>query len=114
MDLSAFFKISYGLYIISSVYEGKRAGFIVNTLEQVTAEPPHLSVCVSKENYTTELIEKSGVFAGTVLTKQVPLRMIGEFGFKSSREVDKFANLHYDTDCNGVPYVTDYAAAQFS
>ncbi len=47
----------------------RRSGCVVNTLSQVTSKPPRLSVAVSKENYTTDIIRKSGYFTGTVLSK---------------------------------------------
>ena len=39
MDLKAFNQLSCGLYLISSAHEGKESGCIVNTVQQVTAEP---------------------------------------------------------------------------
>ena len=56
MDLQAFFKMSYGLYVLSAAFDGKQNGCIVNTVTQVTAEPPKATVAVSKQNLTTELI----------------------------------------------------------
>ena len=47
MDQTAFFKLSYGLYIISTTSEGKDAGCVANTLHQVTSSPvsyTHLDV----------------------------------------------------------------------
>ena len=52
MDLKAFYKLTYGLYILSSEFEGKAAGCVVNTLTQVTAEPVKVAVAVSKDNFT--------------------------------------------------------------
>lgn len=56
MDLKAFFKLSYGLYIISSVSGDLDCGCIANTLQQVTAEPPMLSIALHKDNRTTRAI----------------------------------------------------------
>ena len=63
MDLTAFYKMTYGLYILSSSVQGKDAGCIVNTVTQVTAEPPKLAVAVNKQNTTAKIIQESGVFA---------------------------------------------------
>ena len=49
MDLSAFFKMSYGLYVVSAEADGRRAGCVVNTAVQVTSQPPRISVAVNKE-----------------------------------------------------------------
>ena len=114
MDLQSFFKMSYGLYVVSSKADGKLGGCIVNTLSQVTAEPVRLSVAINKENYTTELIRKSGCFTGAVLGKDAPLSLIGQFGFHSGREIAKFDNVSYKEDAQGCPYPTDHMVAYYS
>lgn len=114
MDEKAFFKISYGVYIVSSCDNDKQSGCVVNTLSQVTSKPATLSVTVSKNNFTEKIIEKSGYFAAIVLTQNAPMELIGEFGFKSSKDVDKFAKFNTKLDSNGIKYVTDFAAARYS
>lgn len=114
MDLTAFYKLTYGLYIVSSSAEGLDAGCIVNTVTQVTAEPPKVSVAVNKDNTTAKVIQKAGAFAVTALTQSADSKLIGTFGFRSSQEEDKFQNFHTERDQAGMPYVTDWAAARFS
>ena len=114
MDNKAFFKLSYGLYIVSSCYEGKQSGCVVNTLSQVTSKPAKLSVTISKDNFTTKIIEKSRYFAAIALTQKADMNLIGEFGFKSSETTDKFAGFNTKVDKNGVKCVTDCAAARYS
>ena len=41
------------------------------------------------------------------------MELIGTFGFKTSREVDKFAPFQTARDAHGVPYVTQDVAARF-
>ena len=89
LDLQAFFKMSYGLYVLSSAFDGKQNGCIVNTVTQVTAEPPKVAVAVSKQNLTTSLIERSGLFNAVALTEEATMDLIGRFGFRSGREEDK-------------------------
>ena len=93
MDLTAFFKLNYGLYVISSMDGTRACGCVVNTLTQVTAEPARVTVAVNKGNTTAEAIRESGFFAAAVLTQDVPMDTISLFGFRSSREVDKFAQV---------------------
>lgn len=114
MDNKALFKLSYGLYIVSSSYDGQQSGCVVNTLSQVTSKPVKFSVTVSKDNFTSKIIAKSGCFAGVALTQQADMNLIGEFGFKSSEIIDKFAKFNTEIDKNGVKYVTDCAAARYS
>lgn len=114
MDHKAFYRLSSGLYLLSSVNEGKSSGCIVNTVLQVTSQPAKLSVTVNKENFTQQTIAKSGVFSAVALNEQADMDLIGEFGFKTSREVDKFAAFPTKKDENGVPYTAQKGAARFS
>ena len=114
MDLKAFYKLSYGLYIVSSNLDGKQCGCIVNTVVQVTAEPVQLAVTVNKDNYTKKAIEKSGSFTAVALTQSADMNLIGTFGFKCSADMDKFEGLQTETDEQGIAYVTQNAAARFS
>ena len=114
MDLQAFFKMSYGLYVVSSAYGGKQNGCVVNTVTQVTAEPPKATVSVSKNNLTTQLIQQSGVFNAVPLTQQATMELISRFGFESGANLDKFDGIPHGVDQNGVWYPTEGAAALFS
>lgn len=114
MDQKAFFSLSYGLYLLSTCYEGKACGCVVNTVAQVTSAPAQLSVAVNKDNYTEQMIEKSGVFTAVVLTEAADMNLIAAFGFQSSKDADKFANFPTAIDQNGVKYVTEHVAARFT
>ena len=114
MGIQAFFKLSYGLYVVSARSGEKKYGCIVNTLQQVTAEPPMLSVAVNKNSVTAKAILDSGRFCGSVLTETADLHLIGTFGFKNSKAVDKFAAFSTKEDENNIPYLTEHAAARYS
>lgn len=114
IDEKSFFKLSYGLYLISSKADGKAGGCIANTLTQVTAVPEKLAVTLSKQNFTTSLIQSSGYFTGTVLTEQTDRNTIASFGFRSGRDVDKFEGFSVREDENGIPYLSDTMAAVYS
>ncbi len=114
MDKSAFFNLSYGLYIASTCYEGKQYGCVLNTMSQVTSSPAQISLALNKENATTQAIISSGVFSGVVLCEETPMETIGTFGFQSSKDTDKFAAVAHATDKNGVAYPTAHISSQFS
>lgn len=114
MDIQAFFKLSYGLYVVSARSGEKKYGCIVNTLQQVTAEPPMLSVAVNKNSVTAKAILDSGRFCGTVLTETADMNLIGTFGFKNSEAVDKFASFSTKEDEKQIPYLTEHVAARYS
>ena len=107
MNEKTLHKISYGLYIISSKRNGKFNGQIANTVFQTTAEPPMVTACINKKNLTHEFIQKSKVFTISILSKETPMRFIGQFGFKSGRDLDKFKNINYRIGITGVPIVLD-------
>lgn len=112
MDLSALFKINYGLYIVSSKKDERFNGQIANAVMQVTSDPPKVAVCLNKNNLTHEFIESSNLFTVSILSKETPLTFIGLFGFKSGRDIDKFKDVNYVLgEKTFVPIVKDYTVA---
>ncbi len=109
IDPRALWNLSYGVYIVTSHDGDNLNGQIANTVFQVAAEPPMLAVAINKNNLTHEFIEKSGRFAVSVLEEAVPMAFIGKFGFKSGRDIDKFADCDYKISETGCPMVTVYA-----
>jgi len=111
MDTKTLHKISYGLYVICSKDGEKINGQIANALFQVTSKPPTIAVSINKQNLTHEYIEKSKCFTVSILSEDAPLPFIGNFGFKSGRDIDKFENIKYKTGESKVPLVLDYTLA---
>ena len=114
MDMKSFFKLSYGLYIVTTKYEDQESGCVINTMTQVTAEPSQVCVTINKNNYTAELLQKSQVYNVSVLLDSISMDMIRQFGFQSGRDVNKFAQGDYQTDQHGVKYLTQGSAATFT
>ncbi|MCS7121382.1 MAG: flavin reductase family protein [Archaeoglobaceae archaeon] len=113
MKLEALYKISYGLYVVTSVKDGAFAGQIANTVFQVTSEPPKIAACLNKKNTTHEYVKNSKVFSVSVLEKDTPLQFIGIFGFRSSRDFNKFKDVNFKIGKTGTPIVLDYSVAFF-
>lgn len=103
MDITALFQLSYGLYLVTASHEGKENGCIINTACQVTNTPNQVAVTVNKENLTCQLIEKSGHFAVNVLTEDAHMEFIGRMGFKSGRDIEKFAGMEVTPSLYGDP-----------
>lgn len=114
MDLTAFFKLSYGVYIVSGNAGGRDGGCVINTLSQVTASPARLSVALNKDNYTLKLIQESGSFSGVVLSDNVEMDLIRRFGFQSCKNVDKYDGIPQGRDSLGNPYPTEGVCARFA
>ena len=111
MNKSAFYKLSYGLYVITSGKEGRFNGQIANTVFQVTSDPPTVAVSINKQNFTHEHISSSRRFAVSILEEATPMTMIGRFGFKCGRDIDKFEGVGIRVGKTGIPIVTDHAIA---
>lgn len=111
MNPIAFYKISYGLYVISSHKGDLLNGQIANTVNQVTAEPAQVAIAINHDNLTYEYIKESQVFSASVLSQDTPMPFIGQFGFKSGRVVNKFENIEYRIGQTGAPITLDNTVA---
>jgi len=106
LDTKVFRDFSYGLYIITSGAGGRRNGQLVNTVIQVTSEPPRVAVTINKKNFTHELIKQSKAFGASILDEAVTMLFLGPFGFRCGRDVDKLTSVEHKTGITGVPLVT--------
>lgn len=89
MDNNVMFKISYGLFVLTSADDDSQSGCIINTALQVTATPNRIAVTVNKSNFTHSLIETSGVFNVSVIDESAPFDFFRHFGFRSGKTVEK-------------------------
>ena len=105
IQFEALFKITYGLYIVSSGNKNKGNGFISNTFFQVTAEPPRFASCCNKDNFTADLIKETGAFSVSVIHKDTDPDIISRFGYKSGKDTDKLNGLKIKYGETGVPIV---------
>lgn len=110
VDGRALWTISYGMYIVTARSGGRANGQIANTVFQVTADPPRVAIAINKENFTHQLIREGGWFGVSVLDESAPMDLIGLFGFKSGREVDKLGQVG-SREGQRVPLVTDCAVS---
>ena len=113
IDAKALWSCSYGIYVVTSCYDGKSNGQITNTVIQVTAEPPRIAVAINKENYTHGFINDSGSLAVSVLNESTPMKFIGGFGFKTGREFEKLTGVEAYKGVTGCPVVTENAVSVF-
>ena len=111
LDVNAARVLSYGMYIVTSHDGDKLNGQIANTVFQTTAEPQQIAVCINHQNYTHELIAKSGVFGVSVLDTSADMEFIGRFGFHTGRKEDKLSQVKYKIGATGVPLVLDHVLA---
>ena len=106
--MSAMFKLSYGLFVVTARDGEKDNGCITNTVQQVTAAPNRISLAVNKANFTHDMILKSGVFNVSIISEKADFELFKRFGFASGRDTDKFAGYGAAERAeNGVLYVTE-------
>lgn len=107
MDMKTMFNLTYGLFVLTSAAEGKESGCIINTAGQVTVEPNQISIAVNKANFTHDLIRAGGTFNLSILDETANFDTFRHFGFRSGRDVDKFAGYEScKRSANGLYYVT--------
>lgn len=106
MDKKVLRNLSYGIYVVSTIKEDKKVGCIVNSIMQVTSDPATVAVSINHDNYTNSIIKETGEFAVSILKENSDSKIIGEFGFKSSKDNDKFENIAYE-EKDGMPVITD-------
>ncbi len=107
-DMTALFKIGYGLYVITSNDGKKDNGLIVNTVSQVTNTPNRIAVTINKENYSHHVIKQTGIMNINCLTTEAPFAVFEKFGFTSGRNTDKFADCEPLRSDNGLVFLPRY------
>jgi len=111
LDLESLFKLNYGMCIVSSKKNNKFNGCIVNTVFQLTPEPPMVAASINRQCLTHEYITDSKVFTVSILSQEAPMSFIGSFGFKSGRDTDKFKGVNCKIGRTGVPIILDNTVA---
>ncbi len=113
-DMSALFKIGYGLYVVTSNDGKKDNGLIVNTVTQLTDNPYRVAVNINKANYSHHVIQQTGVLNVNCLSVEAPFKVFETFGFQSGRAVDKFAGSTPLRSDNGLIFLPRYINAFLS
>ena len=114
MDNKALYKLSYGVFLLTTKSDSKVNGCITNTCIQVANSPTRVAIAVLNTNYTCDLIKESGIFTVSLLDDTCKFETIKHFGMQSGRDVDKFEYLDMPKDLNGVPYLGWHTCAVIS
>lgn len=113
-DMTALFKIGYGLYVVTSNDGRKDNGLIVNAVSQVTDSPNRVAVTINKANYSHHVIKQTGKMNLNCLSVEAPFKVFENFGFHSGRSVDKFENWESYRSDNGLVFLPHYINAFMS
>lgn len=114
MDLKALHNISYGLYVVTSNDGAKDNGLIVNTAIQVTSTPARIAVTINKQNYSHEVIRRTGILNVNCLDETAPFSLFQNFGFRSGRDADKFQGIRERRSENGLRLLPGHINAWMS
>ena len=113
-DLTALFKIGYGLYVVTSNDGSRDNGMICNTVTQVTNTPNRIAVTINKQNYTHHVVKQTGEMNINCLSTDAPFSVFERFGFQSGRNAEKFAGEEVLRSDNGLIFLSKYINAFMS
>lgn len=113
-DPTALFKLSYGLYVVTCHDGRKDNGLIVNTVVQLTSTPNRVAVTINKQNYSHDVIQRTGALNVNCLDVSAPFSLFQNFGFQSGRTADKFAGIPQKRTENGLRILPGHINAVMS
>ena len=106
MNKNVFRNFSYGVYVVSTLDNNRPTGCIAHSIMQITSSPATVAVSMNHDNYTNSCIEASGKFAISILSEDSDPGLIGNFGFQSGKDINKFDTVSYET-IGDLPVITD-------
>ena len=106
MDKKVLRNLSYGVYVVTSKDKDRNIGCVANSIMQVTSNPSVIALSINHDNYTNKIIKETNVFGVSILKERADANIIGTFGFKSSKDTDKFNNIDYK-EILGIPVLKD-------
>ena len=90
MDRKVLRNLSYGVYVVTSKENERNVGCIANSIMQITSNPSTIAVSINHDNYTNKVIKENKKFGVSILKETSDSKIIGTFGFKTSKDNDKF------------------------
>ncbi len=96
INMNSYRNLSYGVYALSTLNGDKATGCIANSAMQITVDPALIAVSVNKDNFTHTCMEKTEMFALSILPEDIDPKIIGTLGFMCGKNTDKFENIDYE------------------
>nr|WP_317379733.1 flavin reductase [uncultured Faecalimonas sp.] len=106
MNTNVFRNFSYGVYVVSTLDGTRPTGCVANSIMQITSSPATVAVSMNHDNYTNACMKRAGVFAVSILSEQSDPALIGQFGFQSGRDVNKFDGISFE-EHESLPVLSD-------
>ena len=95
MDKKVLRNLSYGVYVVTSREKDRNVGCVANSIMQVTSNPSVIAVSINHDNYTNKVIKENNKFGVSILKETTDAKIIGTFGYKSSKDIDKFDGINF-------------------
>ena len=93
-----------GVAIVTSHYEEYSHGMTVNSFVSLSLDPPLVGVTMNHETRTFHLVEKSGVFAVTMLS-DLQVALAERFAGRGPEPLDRMAGLDAFSLVTGAPLI---------
>jgi len=93
--MDAISTLTHGVYVLGAVDKGKNYGAVVDAVAWQASEPMIISVSCMNTGATKQAVDESGRFSLSVLGENCPASVISGFGYRSSRNVDKWSAVSY-------------------
>lgn len=106
MDKKVLRNLSYGVYVVTSKDIDRNVGCIANSIMQVTSNTCIIAVSINHDNYTNTVIKKHKRFGVSILKETSDSNIIGTFGFKTSKDTDKFKDIKFKEE-DDIPVIED-------
>ena len=94
-----------GVTIVSTELEAVRHGMTVSSFTSVSLDPPLVLVSLERGTHTHRMLERSGIFAVTVLGEGQQA-MSDRFAGRQQDGEDRFAGLDTFTLASGAPFIS--------
>lgn len=94
------------IYLITTAFDGHLSGMIATWIMSASLIPEHsrLILVLSPHNHTTQLLLKRCMFVVHLLERQ-QVKVVPDFGLRSSATTDKFLNIDYSLTAEGLPVI---------
>jgi len=101
--------LTHGVYIIGVKYGSKINGMTAAWVNQVSSQPPMISVAIGKTHYTSELISQAKSFSVNILSPN-QIELARKCGFISGRDKDKLQKEEITYRSTGAPILSNCTA----
>jgi len=96
--------MTYGIYVLTTRFEGSINGMIASWISQVSYEPPLFMAAIHPNRYSHELLAKSGYFALHIISRE-QRDLLARFKGPTAKE--KFESISWEYGVTGCPILVD-------